>query len=93
MAAFVGGDFIPTWEHQLFWSGWNPNLPFKHKLERGKQIVPDYDFKCAQCRKRFTVTETFEQHDHHKRVKCPKCGSQKVERVIGSVFAKTSKKS
>jgi hypothetical protein len=27
------------------------------------------------------------------RVKCPKCGSQKVKPLLGSVFAKTSKKS
>ena len=54
--------------------------------------MPDYDFRCTECRKRFTETQTFEEHDH-KRVKCPKCGSQKVERVIGAVFAKTSKKS
>ncbi|MBC8875691.1 MAG: zinc ribbon domain-containing protein [Planctomycetes bacterium] len=55
--------------------------------------MPDYDFKCAECRKRFTETQTFEEHDRRKRVKCPKCGSQKVERVIGAIFAKTSKKS
>ena len=55
--------------------------------------MPDYDFKCTACRKRFTESQTFEEHDRGKRVKCPKCGSQKVERVIGAVFAKTSKKS
>ena len=55
--------------------------------------MPDYDFKCAACRKTFTQSQTFEEHDQHKPVKCPKCGSEKVERVIGEVFAKTSKKS
>jgi putative FmdB family regulatory protein len=55
--------------------------------------MPDYDFKCTECRKTFTVTQTFEEHDRDKRIKCPKCGSRKVDRVIGSVFAKTSKKS
>jgi len=55
--------------------------------------MPDYDFKCAECRKRFTETQTFEEHDRRKRVKCPKGGSQKVVRVIGAIFAKTSKKS
>jgi len=54
--------------------------------------MPTYDYKCTECRKKFTETQTFEEHDG-KRVKCPKCGSQKVERVIGAVFAKTSKKS
>jgi len=55
--------------------------------------MPSYDFKCTECRKRFAETQTFEEHDRGKRVKCPKCGSQKVERVIGAIFAKTSKKS
>ena len=41
----------------------------------------------------FREAITFEEHDRDKRVKCPKCGSEKVERVIGEVFAKTSKKS
>jgi putative FmdB family regulatory protein len=54
--------------------------------------MPDYDYRCTECRKRFTETQTFEQYDR-RRVKCPKCGSQKIERVIGAVFAKTSKKS
>ena len=59
---------------------------------RGRCAMPYYDYRCGQCRKEFTVKQTFEEHGH-KEVKCPKCGSQKVERVIGAVFAKTSKKS
>jgi len=54
--------------------------------------MPYYDYRCSQCRRKFTVKQTFEEHGH-KRVKCPKCDTQKVERVIGTVFAKTSKKS
>ena len=57
-----------------------------------RRTMPDYDFKCTACRKRFTESQTFEEHDRGL-VKCPKCGSEKVERVIGAVFAKTSKKS
>jgi putative FmdB family regulatory protein len=55
--------------------------------------MPDYDFECVACRKKFTKQQTYEEHDRHKRVKCPKCGSQRTRRAIGSVFAKTSKKS
>ena len=55
--------------------------------------MPAYDFKCTECRKKFTENHTFEEHDRGKRVKCPKCGSEKVEHVIGAIFAKTSKKS
>ena len=54
--------------------------------------MPYYDYRCGQCGKKFTVKQTFEEHEH-KRVKCPKCRTQKVERVIGAVFANTSKKS
>jgi putative FmdB family regulatory protein len=55
--------------------------------------MPAYDFKCKECRKKFTENHTFEEHDRGELVKCPKCGSEKVEHVIGAVFAKTSKKS
>jgi putative FmdB family regulatory protein len=55
--------------------------------------MPYYEFECAQCGQKFNEKQTFEEHDRGRRVKCPKCGSQKVERVIGSVLAKTSKKS
>jgi putative FmdB family regulatory protein len=55
--------------------------------------MPDYDFECVGCGKKFTKQQTYEEHDRQKRVKCPKCGSQRTRRVIGAVFAKTSKKS
>ena len=61
--------------------------------ELGGEVMPDYDFECAACGKKFTKQQTYEEHDRAKRVKCPKCGSQRTRRVIGSVFAKTSKKS
>jgi putative FmdB family regulatory protein len=54
--------------------------------------MPYYDYKCSQCGKAFGVKQTFEEYGR-KRVKCPKCGSQKVERVVGTVMVKTSKKS
>jgi len=55
--------------------------------------MPYYEFKCSQCGEKFSEKQSFEEHDQGKRVKCPKCRSQKVERVISSVLAKTSKKS
>jgi len=55
--------------------------------------MPYYEFECTHCGEKFTRKQTFEEHDEAKRVKCPKCGTQKVNLVIGSVFAKTSKKS
>ena len=54
--------------------------------------MPTYDYRCGNCRKRFTVTMGIKEHDQ-KVVKCPKCKSRKVSQQLGSFFAKTSKKS
>jgi putative FmdB family regulatory protein len=54
--------------------------------------MPSYDYRCGECRKKFTLKQTFEEHDH-KKLRCPKCGAHKVERLINPVFTKTSKKS
>ncbi len=55
--------------------------------------MPDYEYHCEACKKEFTIWQTFQEHDRSQRVKCPHCGSQRVRREIGWVFAKTSKKS
>ena len=55
--------------------------------------MPYYEFECTECGAEFTVKETFSEHDRHEKEKCPKCKSKKVEQLIGTVGAKTSKKS
>jgi putative FmdB family regulatory protein len=55
--------------------------------------MPIYEYECRQCKKTFTEKQTFEEHDQHKKVKCPKCRSASVQQVISPTFAKTSKKS
>ena len=55
--------------------------------------MPTYEYECRQCKKTFTEKRTFQEHDRHKKVKCPKCGSTGARQVIGPTFAKTSKKS
>jgi putative FmdB family regulatory protein len=55
--------------------------------------MPTYEYECRQCKKTFTDRQTFQEHDEHKQVKCPKCDSTDVRQVIGRTFAKTSKKS
>ena len=55
--------------------------------------MPTYEYACRQCKKTFTDKQTFQEHDEHKQIKCPKCGSLDVQRVISRTFAKTSKKS
>ncbi|PYV85576.1 MAG: zinc ribbon domain-containing protein [Acidobacteria bacterium] len=53
--------------------------------------MPVYDYKCMGCKKKFTLTLSVAEHD--KKIKCPKCGSKKVEQQMASFFAVTSKKS
>jgi putative FmdB family regulatory protein len=55
--------------------------------------MPTYDFECKQCGAQFSEKQSFEEHDHHKKVKCPQCGSLKVEQLISSAFVVTAKKS
>jgi putative FmdB family regulatory protein len=55
--------------------------------------MPEYEFQCAKCGKQFTVEESITEHEQHHKVKCPQCGSTKVERRFSPVFVKTSKKS
>jgi len=54
--------------------------------------MPVYDYRCQNCKKKFTLTMTVSEHDKSK-VACPKCGSKKVEQQYGAFFAVTSKKS
>jgi putative FmdB family regulatory protein len=52
-----------------------------------------YEFKCTACGTVFTRQESFEEHERHKQVKCPECGSQRVERIWTPVHVVTGKKS
>jgi putative FmdB family regulatory protein len=54
--------------------------------------MPTYDYTCLECKKEFSVTLSIKEHDDEK-VKCPECGSEKIEQLFRSFFAKTSKKS
>lgn len=59
-----------------------------------------YDYECRECGKSFEVRQSFEEHDRgedhesHEKLKCPHCGSKKIEQLLTpSVFAITKKKS
>ncbi len=54
--------------------------------------MPAYDYKCESCGEEFSRTETMVEHTA-KPVNCPKCDSDKVERVFSEFFAKTIRKS
>ncbi len=54
--------------------------------------MPTYEYKCQACKEVFTIIMTFSQYEVEK-VTCPKCKSEKVEQLMSSFTAKTSRKS
>ena len=54
--------------------------------------MPIYEFNCNSCGHQFDIIESFKEHDQHKE-KCPECKSADIERVLGHISVKTSKKS
>ena len=53
--------------------------------------MPVYEYSCLDCKRKFSEMKPVSAYD--QAVKCPKCGSNKVERLWSSVFVDTSKKS
>jgi putative FmdB family regulatory protein len=52
-----------------------------------------YEYECEKCGNRFTVKQSFAQHDRQPKPKCTQCSSQKVHQLFTSLHVKTSKKS
>lgn len=54
--------------------------------------MPVYEFACRGCHKKFETVQSIVKFNASK-VKCPKCGSKKVDRIWSRVYTVTSKKS
>ncbi|HWP59984.1 MAG TPA: zinc ribbon domain-containing protein [Candidatus Acidoferrales bacterium] len=54
--------------------------------------MPTYEYRCLNCKRKFTVMVSISEHDA-KKVKCPKCGSRRINQLITSFYAQTSSKS
>jgi putative FmdB family regulatory protein len=54
--------------------------------------MPVYEYTCNACKKKFSLSMSFSEHDG-KRVTCPKCRSRKVVQRFTSVYTQTSSKS
>ncbi len=54
--------------------------------------MPHYDYACLKCKEHFSKILTLSEHEGGK-VKCPKCGSAKVEQVPSHFTAVTARKS
>lgn len=50
-----------------------------------------YEYKCLDCGKESVLSLTLKGHE--SAVTCPSCKSQRMEQLISSVTAKTSRKS
>lgn len=54
--------------------------------------MPNYDYQCQKCRKRFSVVERISEHEGRSPA-CPKCKSRSTRQVLSAFYAKTVKKS
>lgn len=54
--------------------------------------MPVYEFVCRDCQKPFEIVRPMSEATSSD-VKCPACGSSRVDRKYSQVYAKTSKKS
>jgi putative FmdB family regulatory protein len=51
--------------------------------------MPDYQYRCLDCKKRFDVFMTYSEYGT-RNVQCKHCGSENVERRIGRIrFARS----
>lgn len=53
--------------------------------------MPLYEYVCRNCHKKFAEVLTIKEHET-KKLRCPKCQSPNLEKVIEPFFAKTSSK-
>jgi putative FmdB family regulatory protein len=54
--------------------------------------MPVYEYVCPKCGEKTAEVLTMKEHEG-KKVQCPKCHGTEMQRVIGTFFAKTSRKS
>ena len=53
--------------------------------------MPLYEYECHGCGNRFTETLPISEAERRK-VRCPKCGGEQTDQVIGAAFVATSRK-
>ncbi len=57
--------------------------------------MPTYEFLCQKCEEVFALVYSIREYERKKKegIKCPKCGSSKVDQQISAFQVQTSKKS
>lgn len=53
--------------------------------------MPMYDYKCLACGKESLIAITLKEHESGQAT-CPACSSKKLEQLITSFIARTTKK-
>ncbi len=54
--------------------------------------MPTYEYKCMDCGKETTLALSLKDHESGGAA-CPSCKSKRMEQLVTSVMAKTSRKS
>ncbi len=54
--------------------------------------MPLYEYFCEKCQKEVTLAMSISEHDKGNAV-CPQCGGKELQPLVGTFFAKTSRKS
>lgn len=54
--------------------------------------MPRYEYVCLDCQKVATIPLSLKDHENGS-IACPTCSSKRMEQLIASVMAKTSRKS
>ena len=53
--------------------------------------MPLYEYICEKCQTKFGEVLTIKEHDTRK-IRCPKCKSEQLAKIIEALVAVTSKK-
>lgn len=53
--------------------------------------MPLYEYRCRNCRQKFEEVLTLKEHET-KKIRCPRCQSPNLEKIIEPFFAKTASK-
>lgn len=61
------------------------------RVER-RMTMPLYEFFCDKCRKEVSLTLSISEREKGDAA-CPQCGSRELRPLVGTFFAKTSRKS
>jgi putative FmdB family regulatory protein len=56
-------------------------------------MMPAYEYECKDCLRDFIIFLSLKEYGEKPKIKCPHCGSDKVQRKFTGFFVKTDKKS